>query len=177
MGFFPGTWMGFCPGTWMAGTCLGTWMGFCMGTLMVFRLGISMGTSSKLAKSHIQIGARAKPHPDARAKLHPCKCPGKTPSRCPGKRARAKPALALAHPDARAKPHPGPQAMPGQNLRHDRSPFPFCPGKKKKVTPTPHPLSGITPPPFSFAQAFARAMRGQMPGHFSRFLTGISFHR
>ena len=108
------------------------------------------------ARSKPHPDAWAKPHPDTRAKPHPDTRANPHPD------VRAKPhpeAQAKSHPEARAKPHPGPQAMPGQNLRHDRSPFPFCPGKKNRghthTTPTSHPLSGITPPPFSFAWAKA----------------------
>ena len=115
--------------------------------------------------------ARAKPHPDARAKPHPDARAKPHPD------ARAKPhpdARAKPHPDARAKPHPdariqmpgqNTQAMPGQNLRHDRSPFQFCPGKKIEV----HTHFLVSPhPPSSFARAYAWANTGQKPGHFSR---------
>ena len=78
----------------------------------------------------IQVPAQAKPHPCAQVKFRPC--------------ARAKP-----HPCARTKPHPEQEPiliLPGQ-----------LPGQNLEVTPMPHPLSGITPPPFAFALAFARA--------------------
>ena len=132
---------------------------------------------------YMHLDAQAKPHPCARTKPHPCarakphpdapsrgpgktpsRCPGKTPSRCPGKTPSRCPGKTPSRCPGKTpsrcpgKPHPGPQAMPGQNLRHDRNPFPFCPGGHTHTTLSPHPLS---------------LFPGQKPGHFSRFLTGI----
>ena len=117
------------------------------------------------AKPHVQIGSIDR-------------CPGKTSFKCPGKISSRRPGKTPSrYPGKTPSRCPGktPSRSPGNaraNLRHDRSPFPFCPGKKNRshthTTSSPHLLSlpGHLP----------GHMPGQKPGHFSRFLMGIPFH-
>ena len=86
------------------------------------------------------------------------------PIRLPGQNPIHVPRQNLIHVPGQTPIHvPGqtPIHVPGQNPIHDRRPFLFCPGAKHRgrthATPTSQPLSGITPPPFTFAPALARA--------------------
>ena len=111
--------------------CLGIWMGtwirFCPGISMGFGQGILVGIWMGVARH----GEDAPYMPGLNPIKMPRQNPIQVPRQCPGKTS-------------------------GMTGAHSHS------ARVKKIrchthtTPTSHPLSGITPPPFSFAQAFAR---------------------
>ena len=200
MGFCPGIWMGLCPGIWM-GFCLGLWMGFCPGIWMKFCPGTWMGV---FPGTDLDMGfypgtwmgasgwsfaimgfcpvaitfahAWMEHLPHAGANTHP----GKTTSKCPSMHVPRQNSIHVP----RQKPHWVSMCLP--SMCPGKTPS-MCPDKGQEpihkhrghthAIPTSHPLSGIIPPPFTFALAFAWADTGaNAQGHFSRFLTGIPFH-
>ena len=166
-----GIWMGFCPGIWMR-FCPGTYMGVCNHGILLASM-IEFCKMPGQTPIYMHLDARAKPHPCAQAKPHPD--------------ARAKPhpeARETPHPDARENPHPDARAKPHPDARANPIQVPRqCPGKTsgmtgthshsaQEVTPTPHPLSGITSPPFSFAWAYAWANARAKAGTFLKVFDG-----
>ena len=102
---------------------------------------------------------------------NPIHVPGQNPIHVPGQNPIHVPGQNLIHVPGQTPIH-----VPGQNPIHDRRPFLFCPGAKHRrhthATPTSQPLSGITPPPFTFAPALARAYAWAKAGTFLKVFDG-----